>query len=79
MVKFTTENKVYAVARGGTLRWIETEDAARAFYGADWNTKVDDIADVFYTNYVFGPHILTAADYSVTAEQSAATSIDANL
>lgn len=68
MVKFETLNKVYAVTRNGELRWVKTEPVAIALYGANWNTKIDDISDVFFTNYSFGPDIDTAASYSPELE-----------
>jgi hypothetical protein len=79
MVKFTTENKVYAVARGGLLRWVKDEATAIALYGSDWNKKIDDIADVFVSNYNrTGTAITSPADYSPSAETSATASIEAN-
>lgn len=68
MVKFTTDPKVYAVARGGVLRWIKTEELARAYYGNEWNKKIDDISDSFYTNYSFGSEINLTSDYNPEAE-----------
>ena len=68
MVKFTTDPKVYAVSRGGLLRWVKTEELARSFYGNDWNQKVDDIADAFYTNYTFGTEINSETEYSPSTE-----------
>jgi hypothetical protein len=78
LVKFTTLNNVYAVAKGGTLRWIKSEAAAAALYGADWNKKVDDISDAFYLNYTFGADIAAAGDYSPSAEMAATTTISQN-
>jgi hypothetical protein len=79
MVKFKTLNKVYAVGHGGTLRWVKTEAAAIALYGADWNKKIDDIEDTFYGDYSFGTDISTATDFNATTEQSAAATINDNL
>ncbi len=79
MVKFQTLDKVYAVALGGDLRWIKTEVAAGSLYGADWNKKVDDIPDTFFTDYRFGADINNATDYNKTAELTSAPTIDSNL
>ncbi len=68
MVKFMTDPKVYAVSRGGVLRWIKSEELARAFYGNDWNKQIDDLTDAFYTNYTFGPDIATVSDYNPADE-----------
>jgi len=54
LVKVTTDPKVYAVAAGGTLRWVPTEETAAALYGADWNTRIDDVPDAFFVNYTVG-------------------------
>ncbi len=76
LVKITTDPKVYAVASDGTLRWVTSEAVAPALYGADWNTKVDDIPDAFFVNYTVGADINNASDFSPTAETQAATNID---
>ncbi|MCC7522590.1 SH3 domain-containing protein [Candidatus Uhrbacteria bacterium] len=76
MVKFTTDNKVYAVARGGILRWVASEELAKAFYGNDWNTKIDDIPDTFYTNYTFGTEIASENDFNPTSESAQSPTFD---
>lgn len=76
MVKFTTDPKVYAVARGGELRWVKTEALATAYYGADWNKKIDDIPDAFYSNYAFGTEIGAESEYSPATELSAVPTFD---
>ncbi len=76
MVKFTTDPKVYVVGRGGVLRWVKTEALARAYYGMDWNTKIDDIPDAFYTNYTFGTEIEAESEFSPTAEMEANATFD---
>lgn len=57
MVKITTAPEVFAVAADGTLRYV-SEKAAKRLYGADWNTKIDDLPDAFFTNYVIGTPVL---------------------
>ncbi len=69
MVKFTSDNKVYAVTKGGILRWVTTEALAETFYGADWNTKIDDIDIAFYPNYLFGENINEASDFDPMSEE----------
>ncbi|MCI0479518.1 hypothetical protein L0Y59_03155 [Candidatus Uhrbacteria bacterium] len=75
MVKLTTDPKTYAVAANGTLRWIQTEAAAAALYGSDWNTKVEDLPDAFFATYRMGAPIASAADFDPNAALIAATSI----
>jgi hypothetical protein len=72
LVKFLTDPKVYAVASGASLRWVTTEEMAVALYGADWATKVDDISDAFYTNYVFGTEISEASQYDAAGMRASA-------
>ncbi|MEI7512216.1 MAG: hypothetical protein WCK01_02030 [Candidatus Uhrbacteria bacterium] len=79
MVKFTTLNKVYAVGRYGTLRWVTTEEAARSLYGSFWNTQIDDIADTFFTDYVFGPDVTSLSTFDPATEMNGVRAIDANL
>jgi len=54
LVKFLTESRVYAVEKGPLLRWISSEDVAKASFGDAWSSKVDDIADTFYRDYKIG-------------------------
>lgn len=61
LVKVVSSPAVYAVAKGGVLRPIESEAVASALYGSDWNKKIDDMPDVFFVNYKVGPSV-TAGD-----------------
>jgi hypothetical protein len=79
MVKFQTLNNVYAVTKGGVLRWVTTEDVAKSLYGDGWNKKIDDIADTFYSNYTFGSDITNATDFAPASEMSAVQTIDAGM
>jgi hypothetical protein len=79
MVKFTTDPKVYAVSLGGQLRWIKTEELAKALYGHDWNTKIDDLSDAFYVNYSFGEPIEVASEFNPSAQTSGADKISTDL
>lgn len=78
LVKVTTDPKVYAVAKNGTLRWIQTENVAAALYGTNWNQKIDDLPDAFFATYHIGTPIATANDFSPSMEmqQSSSISID---
>jgi hypothetical protein len=79
MVKFTTDNKVYAVATNGTLRWVTTEAIAAALYGSNWNTKIDDISDAFYTNYTFGADITSADSYNPAQQTASVPTISVDI
>jgi len=60
MIKIQTDPKVYAIARGGLLRWVTTEAVARKLYGARWNRLIDDVSDAFFVNYRIGDPITEA-------------------
>jgi hypothetical protein len=79
MVKFTTVPFVYAVAKGGVLRWIKTEEDAAALYGADWNKKIDDINDALFSSYSYGADVTPASPFNVELELNGALTIDATL
>ncbi len=60
LVKITTDPKVYAVAPGGVLRWVESESIATSLYGSAWARRVVDVPDAFFTNYTTGPSLASA-------------------
>jgi len=62
LVKFQTDVKTYLPTKGGVLRWVQTEEAARRLFGTEWNKQVDDISEAFYINYKFGKPIENALD-----------------
>jgi Big-like domain-containing protein len=64
MVKITTDPKVYAIDQNGTLRWIETETLAIDLYGSNWAGLIEDVADVFFTDYQVGDSIKNANEYN---------------
>lgn len=78
MVKIDTDPKTYAVTRGGVLRWIKTEAAARALYGTDWNKMVEDVPDAFFINYKTGAPIETAADFSLALMRDSTPNINSD-
>jgi len=54
LVKITTDPSVYAVEPNGVLRKIQSEAQAAALYGTNWNKRVVDVSDAFFTNYTIG-------------------------
>ncbi len=70
LVKITTDPKVYTVSRYGVLRWLTSEAVATSLFGANWTTRVDDLADTFFTNYLTGQPISVGQDYNVPEELS---------
>ncbi|MFA5184896.1 MAG: Ig-like domain-containing protein [Patescibacteria group bacterium] len=79
LVKITTDPKVYAVGAHATLRWVQTEELAVSLYGADWNKKIDDVADAFFINYQVGSPITSTADFNPSAVSAAATDIGTDM
>ncbi|MDD5341310.1 MAG: Ig-like domain-containing protein [Patescibacteria group bacterium] len=75
LIKITTDPKVYAVDAHGTLRWIKTEALAKALYGDNWATLVQDVADAFFVNYNVGADIALVGDFSPLTATANATSI----
>jgi len=57
MIKIQSDPKTYVVARGGVLRWVQTEAAATRLYGGNWNKQIDDVSDSFFVNYKVGTPI----------------------
>ncbi|MDI3496477.1 MAG: hypothetical protein PWQ35_498, partial [Patescibacteria group bacterium] len=54
LVKITTDPSVYAVEPNGVLRKIANESQAAALYGTNWNKRIVDVPDSFFTNYTIG-------------------------
>ncbi len=75
LVKITTDPKVYAVEPGGSLRWVKDEATAKALYGDTWNKQIDDVPDVFFTNYSKGADV-DSAKPSVGSLVKSASSAD---
>jgi hypothetical protein len=57
MVKIESDPKVYAIGRGGLLRWVSSEAIALGLYGADWNQMVQDIPVSLFARFTLGPDI----------------------
>ncbi|MCC7522955.1 M23 family metallopeptidase [Candidatus Uhrbacteria bacterium] len=57
MVKIESLPNVYAIEKGGVLRWIKTPAIAASLYGSDWAKKVDDVSDAIFGSYKIGEPI----------------------
>jgi M6 family metalloprotease-like protein len=75
IVKFETDPKIYAVAHGGTLRALTTDDIAQIIFGADWANKVVVVPDAFLTSYKFGIDITGPGQYWWSKESVASPTI----
>jgi len=60
-IKITSDNKTYATAKNGSVRWIESEAVALGLAGSDWNQNIDDVPDVFFVDYTVGDSLTSAA------------------
>lgn len=76
MIKITTDPKVYAVEKNGTLRWVESEAVAMALYGANWNQMIDDVPDPFFVNYTVGSSVSEASQYDKDAQTAGSPTIN---
>ncbi len=76
LVKIPSDPKVYAVDASATLRWVTSEQAARAMFGVDWNKKIDDLIEAFVADYRFGTPIASSTDFDAGARRASASSID---
>lgn len=61
MIKVTSDPKTYVVDRNGVLHWVESESAAAAIFGSNWNKWIIDEPDVFFTDYDTGISWTTGA------------------
>jgi len=75
MVKIVSDTKVYAVGRGGVLRWIKTEEMARTIFGKDWNRQVVDLPVSLFVNYKVGAPIEAPGQYFWSKEQESSPTI----
>ena len=75
IIKTETDPKVYAVAHGGTLRWITTETLAQMIFGADWLSKIAIIPDSFLASYKYGIDITGPGQYWWAKERDASPNI----
>lgn len=60
LVKLESLPQVYAVEKGGVLRWVQSPTVAKQLYGSNWAKTVHDLSDAFFTNYKVGEPILSA-------------------
>ena len=67
---------MYAIAGGGTLRWLSAEAVAQALYGTTWAQQVEDVSDAFFVNYKLGLDISAITDYSPSTQQSSHLNIN---
>jgi len=79
MIKFTTSNKVYAVAHGGKLRWILNERVAWYMYGTGWQKLIQTVPDSLFVNYQLGDDISHSNQFSFANEAASSQTISMEL
>ncbi|MEA3249417.1 MAG: hypothetical protein U9Q03_03605 [Patescibacteria group bacterium] len=78
LIKIQSDPKVYAIAPGGVLRWIENEQTAKDLYGVEWNKHVDDVGVAYFINYTMGESLDCACGYHPITVAAQANSINAD-
>ncbi|MCX6745859.1 MAG: S8 family peptidase [Candidatus Parcubacteria bacterium] len=76
LVKIQTDPKVYAVSKGGVLRWLSAEETVAILYGSNWPRLISDISDAFFINYKIGDSINSPNDFNPNLEKNQVISID---
>jgi hypothetical protein len=67
------DSKIYAVEKGGVLRWVTTAAIAEALFGASWESQIVAVPEVLSTNFTVGADITAASDYNLSTQQAVAT------
>ncbi|MEK7632537.1 MAG: hypothetical protein AAB473_01980 [Patescibacteria group bacterium] len=62
-IKVQSDDKVYAVSTDGSIHWIESETVASNYAGSSWASRVQDVPDVFFTDYTVGSSLMTATAF----------------
>lgn len=70
LAKFTTVPKVYAIEKGGVLRWIVSEALAKELYGAQWAKMVAEIDDTLYADYNIQTDITSVSAHNPSFQQT---------
>ena len=78
LVKFMGSSTVYAVEKGGVLRPIANEAAAKAIYGSRWNQSIAELSGSVKGDYTIGKKIASSSDYSGSRAYYSVSSIDEN-
>lgn len=65
--------KVYAVEKGGVLRWVKTAAVATSIFGATWESQIVAVPEALLTNFTIGAEINAAGDYNLATQQAVAS------
>lgn len=64
LIKTASDNKIYAVASNGIIRWIVDEALIEAMYGENWRERLVTLSDVLFMDYIVGASIMDATSFS---------------
>lgn len=73
LVKFASDTRVYAIDVHGVLRWMISEEIAKALYGENWILSIDEVPDTLLTSFTFGMPIVDLAQFDKDAATASAT------
>lgn len=74
-----TDSRVYALERGGTLRWIRSPGVAVALYGTMWERQIVPVPETEFSQYRVGVDILLADSFNRALVLGSVPSISADL
>ncbi|GEM_PF-4702524 len=75
LIKLQTDPKVYAVSKGGVLRFVSTQPTAQKLFGSGWATLIDDLNDSFFSSYTVGEPLDENTHFSLTEQRDLSTTI----
>lgn len=76
LVKTELGSGVYVVDKGGVLRGLASEAAAKGLYGAQWTKQIKTIPDFLFVNYSQGDIIHSADDINLQNVKNSAPDIN---
>lgn len=79
MIKFKSNNRVYAVEAGGKLRWIINEKVAWYMYGTGWQKQIVNIPDSLFPSYKFADDISHSNQFDFVDEANQSQNISMDL
>ncbi|HPL93209.1 MAG TPA: hypothetical protein PLB38_02925, partial [bacterium] len=79
MIKFKSNNRVYAVEAGGKLRWIMNEKVAWYMYGTGWQKQIVNIPDSLFPSYEFADDISHSNQFDFVDEANKSQNISMDL
>jgi len=76
LIKSVADPKIYAIEKGGVLRWIASEEIVKVLYGKGWQTMVDVLPDPYLVNYSMGSDIKALVDHDPKKQMESVSELD---